>query len=373
MAPRRKQQISAKPQTTASKSENVTSASKVKEEKNLLPIELQQLILDHFTRAFPCPNPTDLKAQIQTVKGHLYNRDFVPAFSKPEYLDAYALRWSAARALGYAELFASLSHSGGLSSLSSLSSRNADADASLPSHIAGLDEATSNQRQILCIGGGAGAELVALCASTTTAPGSGHTATPRPPLSVTLLDIANWSSVVSKLQTALTTAPALSAYASATAKASNAPLIEPSNLEMSFVQMDVLDPWDQALQAKVRGVGLVTIMFTLNELFGASRAKTTGMLLNLSDWMHVGSELLVVDSPGSYSQVGVGQSGETKKYPMKFLLQHTLMEVAKGKWDLVFGEESRWFRVGENGKGEKLSYALELENMRYQVWLYRRV
>jgi 25S rRNA (uracil2843-N3)-methyltransferase len=386
MAPRRrdvKQQISAKPQTTASKSKNVTTASttasKPKEDKiHFLPIELQQLILDHFTRAFPCPNPTDLKQQIQTVKGHLYNRDFASAFSKPEYLDAYALRWSAARALGYAKLFAFLSHSGGLSSLlpdtADSNAANPAGRTSLSSLSSdGADSVAANKRQVLCIGGGAGAELVALCASTLATSASPPAAGLRPLLSVTLLDIADWSTVASKLEVALTTTPTLSQYASAAAKASNGPFVERQNLEVSFVHTDVLDPWDESLRTKVSTAGLVTIMFTLNELFSASRAKATAMLLSLSDLMRIGSELLVVDSPGSYSEVGVGRGSEGKKYPMKFLLQHTLMEVAKGKWELVYGEESRWFRVGENGKGEGLRYALELENMRYQVWLYRRI
>ncbi|KAL9001813.1 MAG: hypothetical protein Q9188_005227, partial [Gyalolechia gomerana] len=89
--------------------------------------------------------------------------------------------------------------------------------------------------------------------------------------------------------------------------------------------------------------------------------------------------------PGSYSTVGVngtGTDGEGKgngngkggkKYPMQWLLDHTLLEAVNGvgnkdgKWEKVHGEESRWFRLGE-----ELRYPISLEDLRMQVHVYRR-
>lgn len=368
---------------------------------NSLPPELQQLILDQFSRAFPFSGgAADLKATVQTVKGHLYNRDFSAAFGESTYLDAYAVRWSAARALGYADLFRSLHKEHDLLK-------------------SGPDEL---RRVVVCIGGGAGAEVVGLAATViddvdgsgeklpmkdeatgtltsndATSPSSDadgsplttadtpsipsttqpHSAsTDQRTLSITALDIADWSSALTKLQTTLTTPPSLSAYASQAAKAANQPFIQASHLTISFHQQDILSPWPPNLHARLSTANLVTIMFTLNELFTTSLAKTTKMLLQLTEAMKVGSWLLVVDSPGSYSEVPLGASSstgpgdaatKTKKYPMKWLLDHTLMEVTRGRWEKVLEDDSRWFRV-DGG----VRYVVELENMRYQVHLYRK-
>lgn len=64
-------------------------------------------------------------------------------------------------------------------------------------------------------------------------------------------------------------------------------------------------------------------------------------------------------------------NGSEKKYPMHWLLSHTLMETAKGSWERVVSEESKWWRLPD---GEtKLGYPMQLENMRFQVHLFKRV
>ena len=63
-----------------------------------------------------------------------------------------------------------------------------------------------------------------------------------------------------------------------------------------------------------------------------------------------------------------------KKYPMKWLLDHTLLSVAgtgeQAKWMKVEGEDSVWYRIERR---RELRYAVELESMRYQLHLYRRI
>ncbi|KAG9551002.1 hypothetical protein KCU79_g13535, partial [Aureobasidium melanogenum] len=86
-----------------------------------------------------------------------------------------------------------------------------------------------------------------------------------------------------------------------------------------------------------------------------------------------GSLLLVVDSPGSYSTVTL--NGATQKYPMQWLLDHTLLSPKKNaekgtpvQWKKLVSDESRWFRLPD----EDLKYPIDLENMRYQIHLYQR-
>jgi 25S rRNA (uracil2843-N3)-methyltransferase len=311
-----------------------------------LPLELQQAVLDIFANTLPLAADVDLLSTIQQVKGHLYNRDFSSAFGKEDYLRAYALRWSASRALAYAEIFTSIDP-------------RCLADQRTP-------ESTTSPK-VVCLGGGAGAELVALAAAVR------HLSLPE--LHVHAVDIADWSSVLNKLRVSTEQRPPLSAYTSASTKANDQPLLEAGRLAMRFDRQDLLEYGTAVdrirLQSMLAGVSLVTIMFTLNELFTSSVSKATALLLALTDAMEPGSWLLVVDSPGSYSEVTLG-TGIPKRYPMQWLLNHTMLEAVgttEGvrKWRKHCTDDSKWFRIDP-----RLKYLVELENMRYQMHLFHR-
>ncbi|RJE17573.1 hypothetical protein PHISCL_10088, partial [Aspergillus sclerotialis] len=228
----------------------------------------------------------------------------------------------------------------------------------------------------------------------------------RPNIDITAVDIADWSSVVERLSAAIHSSdvPAL--------RSCPAPLLPGSNGEgqrrgggkfnVDFKRADVLNLSDEEFRALFPGnqtggtntpqsTVLVTLMFTLNELFSTSMAKATAFLLRLTDSLQSGTILLVVDSPGSYSTLKLGGQGSSKgkaqedassaeqprkqerQYPMKFLLDHTLLSVAKGKWEKVFSQDSRWWRR----EAARLSYDVGegagLEDMRFQLHIYRRL
>ncbi|KAI5310368.1 hypothetical protein KEM55_007857, partial [Ascosphaera atra] len=90
-----------------------------------------------------------LSELVQTVKSHLYNRDFEAAFADAdgELLRAYALRWSAGRALAYASIFGFV--------FDYMTSVSEDA----------VKNSSSQRHHAVCIGGGAGSEVVALAAA----------------------------------------------------------------------------------------------------------------------------------------------------------------------------------------------------------------
>lgn len=364
-----------------------------------LPVEFQQAILNVFTQAFAIAQGDDLKVVIQEVKGHLFNRDFITAFSKPVYLDAYALRWSAARALAYTDIFSRSDRRVWFSSRQCPESSTEF--QSLPGVALSADHTVvEHATKIVCIGGGAGAEIAALASA------SRHLSfTQR--LDIFAIDIADWTEPVNKLGASLTTIPKLSAYASEAIRQSNRAFLDPEKLTINFLHKDILsypqkgdttstdqqqqtpnqqprnDIQTPSLQDILSNASLCTMMFTLNELFTTSIPKTTATLLSLTDAMSPGSHLLVVDSPGSYSEIKLGNKNkskskpgtaeaepETKKYPMKWLLDHTLLNMAgKDKWTKIEDEESVWFRIEDKSA---LKYPLELENMRYQIHVYRR-
>jgi 25S rRNA (uracil2843-N3)-methyltransferase len=315
--------------------------------RNALPLKLQQRCLDLFRDAFH-PGPDD-HSVLQEIKGHLYNRDFVAAFGKEDYLRVYASRWSPSRALAYLPIFQDIGSY--------------------------LSKESDDVAHTVCIGGGAGGELVALSALSSLEQ-NGSTGSPRP-TSVTLLDIADWSKVTANLQRTITTPPELSKYTSQAKKDANKALVTDEALTVSFKKLDVLDSQDQTkeqLSACCKAATLVTFMFTLNELYSISMTKTQQLLQHLTDDMTLGSCLLVVDSPGSYSTVSI--NGAEKKYPMQWLLDFTLLgQSAKAdkdqrppKWEKLTSDDSRWFRLDDS-----LQYPIDLEDMRYQIYLYRRI
>jgi 25S rRNA (uracil2843-N3)-methyltransferase len=345
MSSKKKQQTQTKANHKASSEPQIDAAPAAPSAVPHLPVELQQAILDVFANALQLAADVDLFTTIQQVKGHLFNRDFQSAFGTEDRRIAYALRWSATRALAYAEVFSGL-------------------DPHCLAHQYPLGP--TKLPKVVCLGGGAGAELVALAAATR------HISLPG--LDFHAVDIADWSSVLHQLHVSTEQRPPLSPYANASSKAQKSmPLLEAGQLQLQFDRHDVLE-YSSAedasnLQVMLAGVCLVTIMFTLNELFTSSVAKTTALLLGLTDAMEPGSWLLVVDSPGSYSEVTIG--GAQKRYPMQWLLKHTLLEVAgttdDRKWTQHLTDDSRWFRVNP-----KLKYRLDLENMRYQIHLFQR-
>ncbi|KAI0971572.1 hypothetical protein F4678DRAFT_433372 [Xylaria arbuscula] len=394
-------------------------------------IRREQTLLNIFSSTFrEVLEAENFSSQLQEVKTALFNRDFEGAFAREAFLDVYAARWSPTRALCYGQILRGLdSHLRSLAGEDSAcgdpsyynagdnsvteeeedtcetsTSTRSDEVGNATSDEAGIIESgdleeskapstnidrEENEREaktqplrILAIGGAA-AEAVAFADYIS----SIHdTTTPPPRADLTLLDIGPWGSIVSKLQNALTSTPPLSRYASAAAQEANKPLVASASFQSIFVQKDILSLPQEELAGLLGGPTLISLLFTLNELYTASGIKrTTSFLRLLSTLAHPGTLLLVVDSPGSYSEAAVGK--EAKRYPMQWLLDHTLVPPPSNprkqtsdedddvknsiqkqgvKWEKIESHDSVWFRVAEG-----LRYPIPLENMRYQMHLYR--
>jgi 25S rRNA (uracil2843-N3)-methyltransferase len=363
MAPNTKLNAKRKAQREGAKAAKPTPEKRPSEDAQAstgprFPLELQQLLLNIFRNSFAERLSSDFAPLLQEVKGHLYNRDFATAFGKKEYLEAYAARWSPSRALGYMGLMWDLREH--------LWSNDGEDDL-------------EKRRKVVCLGGGAGAEIVALggVQKMLADESAQEERDAQKKMDVVTIDIADWNVVVENLATHVTTEPLLSKYASAAAKAANAPLINPEDIAVTFHLHDVLQTSTPEISAQLADASLVTLLFTLNELYSTSLPLTQKFLLHLTEIMQPGGLLLVVDSPGSYSSVTL--NGAEKKYPMQWLLDHTLLRQASTnqkvrgedevpRWEKVKEDDSRWFRLDD-----RLEYPIELENMRMQVHLYRRV
>lgn len=327
-----------------------------------LPFALQQLLLNIFRNSFSESTNSDISSTLQEIKGHLYNRDFQQAFGRKEYLEAYAVRWSPSRALCYAEIF---------KDILPLANRPETDE----------DEGTIN---VLCLGGGAGAEIVGLAGAVKAQFNSATTADSDSEdergkgrhlkrLAIRTVDIADWSAITTSLASFVTTPPPLSQYASAIAKANNVALVPATHFTVSTCQSDLLSSNASEMQRSIATASLITLMFTLNELYTTSVARTQKFLVDLTATLRPGSLLLVVDSAGSYSTVTL--NGKESQYEMHWLLDATLQQKetidAEGSlapaWAKLRTSESNWFRLPEG-----LKYPIPLENMRYQLHLYRK-
>ena len=372
---------------------------------------LQGLILNIFRDSFRHRFDASLPSLIQGVKQHLFNRDFDKAFGRQEYLEAYAVRWSPSRALAYVDILHSLpSLSDPIKALLLRTGQREITEDLIPAAVPAetkyepLETMTTSEKlpgnlplenvNIACLGAGAGAEILALAgylhglyAEVYGELPPSHTKFNTDlqirPLAVKVVDIADWSNVVKELYSSTTTSPELSKYASSASKAINAPLVDSRRFSVSFDQQDVLDMEVERLAAVLQDAVLVTLMFTLNELYTASMSKATNLLLTMTYLMQPGSLLLIVDSPGSYSVVELGKitaegsAVSEKRYPMQLLLDHTLIEASSigssrntsqgGQWEKIASHDSNWFRLPQN-----LKYPLDLEDMRYQLHLYKR-
>ncbi|KAJ4265477.1 hypothetical protein NW762_004765 [Fusarium torreyae] len=397
--PSKKAAPSSKPNSSSKQSSRKSIAPPEPSSLALQSDEEQQVLLNIFSSAFSSVlTSDDFSRLLQEIKQALFNRDFATAFGREDYLEAYAARWSPTRALCYATVFLSIKKhlneilvsrgdsaskdeesdptnitQAGLISDSQVLDPTSESGTDKPEETQStgikciqdlqLDSASTERNDFLHMVsvGGCAAEHVAFASYLKTTSTNGR---------LTLLDSAPWVTVVSLLESNTTNPPPISKYASAARQAANHPLLGPDQLSLNVVQQDVLDLDTDSLSAQCANGKVpvvLTLLFTLNELYTtAGIGKTTKFLKNLGQTLASESLVLVVDSPGSYSEAALGK--EKKRYPMQWVLDHTLLETDTPgyTWEKLQSDDSIWFRLPEG-----LSYPISLENMRYQMHLYR--
>lgn len=368
----------------------IASASEPPKLEPTLPVDLEQRMLEVFRATFPASNDfEDLKPMLQNINDALLRRDLDAAFGDEERLEAYAIRWSPSRALGYAQLLAWI--------LAEM-----EDDAVIQQLVGGARG--QQAMRVACFGGGA-AEIMALSGllrHSLPSEAAGKPSIPAteisdtleamtissttPLLHLDLLDIADWASVLSKLDQGLKTPPVLSKYASETARAKNASFLSPGVSEHTFTRADFLSCSTEDLRAAIgTAPALLTLMSTLNDLYMTSMPRTTAFLRRVTEAVPKSSLLLVVDIPGAYSEIATAnaEAGEEKrKYPLNVLLDFALIpkpakktgredsddEESRCAWEKVIDKPSLSYKLREG-----LEYPGSLENLRFQVHLFRRL
>lgn len=318
--------------------EDRSSQLKVHHEDTLPPRELIDLFKLAFNEELYGGDDLDeLLSQIQKVKSDLYNRDYSAAFNDEIKRIAYCCRWSPSRATAYASLFAHFKE------------------------VSDVVRCPDSDQSILCIGGGAGGELVAFASlfaptrdfstkySVSTESKSNEDL--QNTLNVHIIDISDWSNVVKRLTD---TIQSRWLYADVS-----------KYFNVNFCQEDILKGNPSDLQ--LSNLNLITLLFTTNELFSENRTESIKLLQRFNQHCKKGCYLLITESAGSYSHITIG----SKNFPIQFLVDTVLVgkrgQEASGSWLLISQSESTWYRGDP-----QLDYPMKLENMRVFYRLYKK-
>lgn len=281
--------------------------------------DVLKLFQDSFRYLLASEN---LQNFIQLVKGDLYNRDYIKAFGDDDRRMAYSARWTPSRSLCYSSLLSSLQEV--------------------------RKTVTNEDCNVLCVGGGAGAELTGLCSVFASSRDFYNKDKYKSSLQIKLIDIADWSMIVGKLTNEIK---------------KNWLYNEPDSLQVDFVHSDILNIKLETFD--LQSLDLITLFFTTNELFAEEKAKSIRFFQNLSNLTRSGCYLLIAESAGSYSYITVG----SKKFPIQFLIDTILLGKGNegGDWELIKHSDSCWYRCEKD-----LEYPLKLENMRFFFRLYKK-
>ncbi|EKD20990.1 uncharacterized protein L3040_004609 [Drepanopeziza brunnea f. sp. 'multigermtubi'] len=358
----------------------VTRAENIQEQH--LDPALQQSLLNVFRAALPvCEDYDALKPTLEAIRVSVSQGDFQIAFSKLDWLEVYAVRWSPNRALCVATVLVELCKEFGDEEVcfkSLLRARDQHDTKGIASNIGSAEEPFLNA---VCFGGGA-AEIMAFAAlsrhilpqaaaskpktpdlAADTGLATSELATPA--IELRLCDQADWTHVISSLKTGLNTPPVLSKYASQAARDKNSSFVPPGALRTTFTQRDILQLTQEEIRALVGSKPtLITIFFTLNDLHIVSKAKTASFLMKLGLEAHRDSLLLIIDNSMEAEKVG-DQHGK-KWSTFKNLLDLVIMDKKVSLWEELVRDSNRAFKL-ERG----LKFPISLENQKIQLHLFK--
>ncbi|KAH3903036.1 25S rRNA (uracil2843-N3)-methyltransferase SCDLUD_000646 [Saccharomycodes ludwigii] len=317
----------------------------------LSPQEIIDLFKISFKHELYESDLEDLKETIQAIKGYLYEREYLSAFDSEIKRIAYCCRWSPSRGISYSSLFSFIKPICNILKGFGMKENGESLEEGI--ECLDINDNNKNTNNILCIGGGAGGELVAIASIFTLSRDfnskyykTKDNKSTSSSINLKLVDIADWSSVVNTLT-----------------KEINKNWLRDfsSDFKVEFENRDILNISELGLNK----MDLITLLFTTNELFNEDKAGSIRFFQKLNAECHKNAYLLIAESAGSYSHITVG----SKKFPLQFLIDTLLLGKRKtdGDWELVDENDSIWYRCNE-----ELDYPLKIENMRFFYRLYKK-
>ena len=123
---------------------------------------------------------------------------------------------------------------------------------------------------------------------------------------------------------------------------------------------------------------LITLFFTASDLLALSVPKCTAFFLKLTLTAPRNSLLLIIDNLDSSAEIILEKDNEgkgRKRYPMHYLLDLILWEKQlpssadkSATWEKLADDRSKLFKVAA-----ELKYPLSLENIKFQVHLFKKL
>ncbi|CZT11429.1 uncharacterized protein RAG0_15575 [Rhynchosporium agropyri] len=350
-------------------------------QEQLIPNADQQLLLNILRTTFPvCLDYETLKPILQGIRVALSEGNSEKAFSRLDWMQAYAVRWSSTRALCCATILLSIAD-----------------ELSEETHIHDFLTGTcadDSLWRIVCFGGGP-TEVLAFAAALrhnqplgneqlpdkmplATEDPSVASVSPSPTVNLYLVDKANWAPVVSNLELELVTPPVLSKYASQSAHNNNLPFLHSSTLRTAFIRKDILTASQEELTSIIGPApSLITFFFTLHNLYNTSSARAAALILKTTLLAPKDSLLLIVDLAEPASETAVGTDGagvEKGRFRMGTWLDLVLSgqlgpeDIAqKSPWKELIKDEYRVFKLAEG-----LKFPVSLDHVTFQVYLFKK-
>ncbi|KAF9364522.1 hypothetical protein BGX34_001293 [Mortierella sp. NVP85] len=337
--------------------------------------------------ALSLPSFTDT---LQTIKSHFFERNYDAVFQNPDHLPVYSARYAPSRALCYYKMF--LEH---------------------PILMKVLEGGPST---ILCIGSGAGSELLGIAAAMVHAnptpktkkvasykkeesareKQAGEKSNEPPPAEDTAQSIATTTEATLGLENLSlskctdSTSGGSGSTEGITPKVAKPKKSKSNKHQVTLVMQDyvdwspILDPMEAVVRARmqlgperlrceteignvldlsegllerVAKADLITFLFVLNELF-QDKKRTMLLVARIVAAMPSGAHMLVVDSAGSFSNLKVGE----RTYMVYMMLDH-LKDL-----EIVHQDDATWYRCPPG-----VTYPLKLENMRHFIRIYRKL
>lgn len=303
-------------------------------------------------------NVDDLGKTIQKVKGFLYDRDYEAAFGTPERLNAYVYRWSPSRSFCYAHIFQqTLGNGNNANKTQGTTSKNSNKSSIQSISIDASNDDNNNNitNKVLSIGGGACGEIV----------GYGHYLKRlqeqqsnkkelptdfRQSMQIDVIDMADWSSIIKKVNESLSTSWNLTP-------------------EISFIHESILTMDSKGIVKLIQSHNVITIFFTLNELFQQDKQQTIKLLQLISAHSKKGTIVIFIESAGSYSDIQVGK----RTFSIQMLIHYLMTSPPSDppSWNMLEQTDSVWYR--HNLTNDDLEdFGFKLENMRYFISSYQK-
>lgn len=360
------------------------------DEATLQKRQFELEILDFYmsTCADSSVNIDILGKTIQKVKGFLYDRDYEAAFGTPERLNAYVYRWSPSRSFCYAHVFyKTLNNSNNKdkdkSSVTTTTSKNSKKSSSArPVNTSEKETKDNNNNainttpnKVLSIGGGACGEIVGYGhylkrlqeeqrQEQDNSPTNLHDNEEKDPaqqqqqqessFQIDVIDMANWTSIIDKVKTSLST--------------TNSWGID-SSPQISFIHKSILSMDPEEIKTLVQSHNVITIFFTLNELFQQDKQQTIKLLQLIRTFAKSGTTVIFIESAGSYSDIQVGKKTFSIQMLVHYLMTSPPPSDDPPTWNVIEKTESVWYRHSLTNDDLE-DFGFKLENMRYFISSY---